>query len=339
MNAITLCSFGENSEKEKCDLNNYGYLRLFSVCLGCKGSWVQIPPVRPTYLSIITKENIKFWGLQAWSCFASFCSVLSCFGSFIRRKFGEIILGARGGNNMKWFKHFTDNHRGRSIQDLLDRMGHSGLCYYLLVEMCAEKLEKKGDEMLTEADCQFHFHTRIVKQNLRLTTEKLKRLLSGCDANGLLSFQFDGSFLQINMPILLNLLNRDEFLARKIRAEHATKTRLDIDKNKNKNIHSDWLEAGFATLVAKYKKNFPGTDTGPFAKVRLAQQAKSADDLQLVMIAIDHYREYLNTESWRKPKTSFSNFLGTEKSGYFWRDYVTRKVVPINSTVNGFADV
>ena len=104
---------------------------------------------------------------------------------------------------MKWFKHFSDSHRGQSIQDLLDQLGHTGLCYYVLVEMCAEKLEKE-DNGLTEVDCSFSFHTRIVRQNLRISATNLRRLLDVCATNGLLSFEFSGNTLEIKMPILLN---------------------------------------------------------------------------------------------------------------------------------------
>ena len=134
---------------------------------------------------------------------------------------------------MKWFKHFSDSHRGQSIQDLLDQLGHTGLCYYVLVEMCAEKLEKE-DNGLTEVDCSFSFHTRIVRQNLRISATNLRRLLDVCATNGLLSFEFSGNTLEIKMPILLNLLERNTKKARTTRISSAQKVHLDKDKDKDK---------------------------------------------------------------------------------------------------------
>lgn len=140
---------------------------------------------------------------------------------------------------MKWFKHFTDNHRGQSIQNLLDVMGHTGLCYYILMEMCAEKLEKTREEPVSETDCLFRFHRRIVQQSLRVSPVNLKRLLDVCATNGLLSFKFSGNALEISMPILLNLLERNTKKARKTRTESAQKVHLDIDIEKEKEIDVD----------------------------------------------------------------------------------------------------
>lgn len=122
-------------------------------------------------------------------------------------------------------------HRGRSINDLLDQLGHTGLCFFLLQEMCAEKLEK-DDQGLTEADCSWTFHTRIVRQNLRISPVNLVRLLDACAMNGLLSFEFSGSSLTISMPILLNLLERNTKRARKTRTTSAQKSPLDKDIDK-----------------------------------------------------------------------------------------------------------
>ena len=51
---------------------------------------------------------------------------------------------------MKFFKHFTDAHRGKSLNQLRDRLGWAALAkYWTFVEICAEKLEKEGF-----TDCQ-----------------------------------------------------------------------------------------------------------------------------------------------------------------------------------------
>lgn len=142
---------------------------------------------------------------------------------------------------MRWFKHFTDNHRGRSVQDLLDNLGHTGLCYFLLMEICAEKLEKTPDRTLEDADCSFRFHQRVVRQNLRISPAKLERLLGVCQANGLLSFQFIGNELEIKMPMLLELLDYDSKKSRQRRASVAPGSRLDTytDKDTDTEPHTD----------------------------------------------------------------------------------------------------
>lgn len=159
---------------------------------------------------------------------------------------------------MKWFKHYSDMHRGQSINRLLDELGHTGLCFFILQEMCAEKLEKKGHESLTDSDCLFNFHQRIVRQNLRISAANLRRLLDICAEVGLLSFEFSGNSLQISMPILLNLLDRDSISARKTRANSAKKTRLDKEEDKDKDKDKEeeiYISSEPTKSVAEEAKN------------------------------------------------------------------------------------
>lgn len=140
---------------------------------------------------------------------------------------------------MEWFKHFSDNHRGRSIQNLMDELGHTGLCYFLLMEMCAEKFTKRPHENATEADCLFSFHRRIIRQSLRISRTNLQHLLYVCTLNGLLSWKIDGETIEISMPILLDLRQKDTRNATRRRLTAASKTpqelELELEKNKSKN--------------------------------------------------------------------------------------------------------
>lgn len=135
---------------------------------------------------------------------------------------------------MKWFKHYSDMHRGRTIQTLMDEMGHAGaLSLFLIQEMCAEKLEKL-DRDLTESDCVFVFHERVLRQNLRLSVKKLRTFLELSQNLGQLRFEINGNLFQIHMPILLFLLDRDTKKARQKRADDAEKCRLDKEEDKDK---------------------------------------------------------------------------------------------------------
>lgn len=132
---------------------------------------------------------------------------------------------------MKWFKHFTDNHRGRSIQALFDEMGHAGLSsWYVLMEICAEKLEKIPDKPLEDSSCLFNFHERVVRQNLRLSPRNLRKFLEICRRFSLLSYEFSENFLKINMPILLDLLEYDQKKFRPRRASVAPVARSETEK-------------------------------------------------------------------------------------------------------------
>lgn len=145
---------------------------------------------------------------------------------------------------MKFFKHFTDAHRGRSVQGLLDKLGHMGLTYWIIVEMCVEKLDEKLDvknagERLTESDCEFEFHQRILRQNLRVSPTNLRKILDICGTFGLLSYEIAGDSVKISMPKILKSLERtkkkDVKSTSNSRPNDVLDKEEDIDTNKDIN--------------------------------------------------------------------------------------------------------
>jgi uncharacterized protein YneR len=140
---------------------------------------------------------------------------------------------------MKWFKHYSDMHDGETIAELFENLGHKGLAFFLLQELCCEKLEKNKDQILQESDCVFRFPVRIVRQKLRLSGGNLAELLRICATKGQLSYSFDENIVEIKMPILLYLLDSDSKKARQKRAEAATQSRLDKDKEEDKDLDKD----------------------------------------------------------------------------------------------------
>lgn len=230
-------------------------------------------------------------------------------------------------------------HQGRSINHLLDELGHTGLCFFLIQEMCAEKLEASAAGVDKSATT-FEFHPRIVRQKLRISPANLRRLLDVCAANGLLSFEISEKSVKISMPILLELLDRDAKNARKTRETNAQKTRLDKEedkiKNKKKSIYSESAHSRFNTLCSLFLETFPNTTKGPKAEARFMEQfpdGVGSDDLEK---AIHNYKKRLDHDNrhrvWRQPKTTFETFLGTSRSGQFWRDYVSFELVEENKT-------
>lgn len=198
-------------------------------------------------------------------------------------------------------------HQGRSINNLMDALGHTGLCFFLLQEMCAEKLEKKGDQLLTDADCLFDFHLRFVRQTLRISPANLRRLLDVCAANGLLSFEFSGNSLRIKMPILLNLLDRDTKKARQRRASDAQKCRLDKEeerdkereeeieksilskapKNANKELNRKIWDAYFNAYQQRYKVE-PTRNASVNAQVSQLAKRLGDDAIEIVKFFLGH---------------------------------------------------
>lgn len=141
---------------------------------------------------------------------------------------------------MRWFKHFSDNHRGTGHLNLFNSMGHVGpCCYWILMEMCAEKLEKKPDKTLEDSELLFSFDLRLVRQNLRLSRAKLELFLGFSQGFGLFRYKIFENSLEIYMPILSDLLDRDLKKPRSSRAKHALKARLEIDKEIEVEIEID----------------------------------------------------------------------------------------------------
>lgn len=150
---------------------------------------------------------------------------------------------------MKWFKHFSDNHRGQSIQALLDKFGHAGPCaYYFILEMCNEKLDQLDDRSLSEDDCVFTFHRRVVCSAVRMRPSLVTQLLNYCGTIGLLSVRFQSEFIEIKMPILLDLLESDQKKSRSKRVTFAIQSRLEENKNR---IEQNRIEKNILTPEAK----------------------------------------------------------------------------------------
>lgn len=238
---------------------------------------------------------------------------------------------------MKFFKHFTDAHRGASMHGLFEKMSHTGIaCYWTLVEMCAEKLEKERDEECTEAHCHFSFHEKILRQNLRISRTNVELFLGFCAGFSLLSFEITNNEIKIYMPKLLECLDRDAKRARPHRGQVAPKIKI---KKKIKNIKKESddspLATAFLNISARYLELFPGTTLGPKAFERFESQMSTPKSITDLENSLPNYRAVLDANTWRSPKQTFAAYLGTEKSGYFWHDYITAPKLD-NSQTGGY---
>lgn len=140
---------------------------------------------------------------------------------------------------MKFFKHFVDAHRGHSMQCLFEEFGHMGIsCYWTLVEMCSEKLEKNRDEECQIEHCVFDFNPSTLRKNLRISSTKLEKFLNKTSELSLLSWKKAEQKFIIEMPKLLESLDRDSRRARPERATAAPK-RESEDKELDKDNKSD----------------------------------------------------------------------------------------------------
>lgn len=118
---------------------------------------------------------------------------------------------------------------------LFDELGHAGPnCYWILVAICVEKLDKEQGRKFTEADCEFHFHERLIREKFRLSRPKIQAWLDLAQTLDLLSFEISKSEIKIVMPKLLESLDRDAKRARHKRGETATDARLEGDKEEER---------------------------------------------------------------------------------------------------------
>lgn len=142
------------------------------------------------------------------------------------------------------------------MQNLFEHMGHVGIaCYWILVEMCAEKLDKNPSEEFTESHCNFTFHEKILRQNLRLSKGKLETFLGFCQGFSLLFFKKSESLYEIGMPKLLESLDRDTKRARTERAMAAPKKKKeDKDKEEDKEYiaRNDFSESSSAKVIPEF---------------------------------------------------------------------------------------
>jgi hypothetical protein len=155
------------------------------------------------------------------------------------------------------------------MQSLLDVLGHEGhSCWWILVELCAEKLEKDKSEEYTEAHCRFVFNERFLRSNLRIGRAKVRAILNQCQTLALLSFQISENEIQIDMPKLLECLDRDSKRARTERAPTAPKKKRKIKKKEEEK------EIGFAAKPLHPLITLWNEFSGDLPKVQKSNKAR-----------------------------------------------------------------
>ena len=161
---------------------------------------------------------------------------------------------------MNFFKHFTDSHEGKSVMAIMDMFGHAGYStYFILLEICAGKLEKSKDEELSEEHCHFTINERLLREKCRLRSTKVRLILDYCSTLDLFSVESNGNELNFYMPKLLEYIDRDSKRARKLREISAPTARLDKDKDKDKDtIAKDTAPDGASVLFSLWNQKASG---------------------------------------------------------------------------------
>lgn len=156
---------------------------------------------------------------------------------------------------MKFFKHFVDAHDGHTLTTLFQELGHMGpSCYWTLVELCAEKLDKKEEEEFSVAHCNFRFHERVLRTKLRVSSRNLRKFLGICSELSQVFSTFSGNQIEIEFPKLLESLDRDSKRARAVRGQSAPKIKKKIKINTTDFANLNWRDAAGSVLemIARY---------------------------------------------------------------------------------------
>lgn len=116
-------------------------------------------------------------------------------------------------------------------------MGYFGpFFYYTIYEICSEKLQGSTEQPVTIDDCIFRLHRRVVCSATRAKPTTVTRGLLLGQSCGLWSYETDGDYFEIKIPILLDLLDSDQKKTRLKRATIAGKKRLDKEEDKDKEV-------------------------------------------------------------------------------------------------------
>lgn len=125
---------------------------------------------------------------------------------------------------MKFFKHFTDAQRGKSLRGVRRSLGMAGIgMYWNLVEACAEKMEKAADEEYSSEHCNFEFELGLLSECLGVKSGRVQVILNSFSEHSLLHYSTDNFIIKIEMPKLLESLDRDTKRARTERVPSAPK--------------------------------------------------------------------------------------------------------------------
>lgn len=132
---------------------------------------------------------------------------------------------------MRWFKHFIDQNRSPAIAHIKRQLGMAGIgCYWQLIEVCAEKMEKRRDENYGERHCSFLFDVSQLASILGCKLNRVEVILKIFQECSELQFSKDNFIIKIEMPKLLEFLDRDTDRARPRRGQTESRGRVDKDK-------------------------------------------------------------------------------------------------------------
>lgn len=129
---------------------------------------------------------------------------------------------------MKYFKHYNTAHSSTSMNLIIDKLGLAGYAqYFILMELCSAKwdLMEPGYEQ-----CRFRFHRKHLALNLRTKSFQIGIILTSFQECGQLSWLQCDNEVIIEIPKLLDSLDKHSKYRRSVVASRSRKATLELEQ-------------------------------------------------------------------------------------------------------------
>lgn len=209
---------------------------------------------------------------------------------------------------MDYFKHYSNASSSKLINHLIDRMGVSGYAYwFLLLELCNEHWDGK-------AEPKFSFHSRVVRQKLRISQAKLELFLGFCSGFSEVSFNFSENVLSLDIPKIAEVKTSRSVIKSNKKQLTVYKKRIEENRIEEEEKAVVVIEFSTDTIIQKWNdfamRN--GFDTTPLVMGKeLYQDCRQAlQNLSKEGKTIDDYLRTIEDSSFLKRKKGAAVTLG-----------------------------
>lgn len=237
---------------------------------------------------------------------------------------------------MKWFKHYTNAHKGSVLQHLSNdfSVNEGYALYFRFVEYLSDKWDGCGEPIFT-------INERELKKFLTVSQRKFDCFLTVMQKQLHIEFTKNRKLVVIKFPKLLEVRHKDAISSQNRPADGPPNSRLEKNKKKNKSIPTEDQLRWFEELSKKYLATFLNTTVGTHAKERFLEQIRTEEQRDQLDLSLTHYKQALDFDNrdrnWRSPKKTFQTYLGTKKSGFFWHEYISPPNIPATIAKRGAA--
>jgi hypothetical protein len=223
---------------------------------------------------------------------------------------------------LKWFKHYTNAHKGEVFQTLSSEFGKVKVYgwYFLLVEYFTDMWDGTSDPT-------FKITVRVLSEFLEVKPKVLLRFLEHLKNADRIKLEQNENILIITLPKLLEIRHRDAIPSGQRPARVRPKSGQE-ENRREKSIYTpseDQLR-WYKELSALYTTTFSNTTIGEKAEQRFLEQVKTKSDYEDLRKSISNYKAAIDYDNrdreWRKSKRSFETYLGTKSSGFHWRQFI-----------------